>query len=65
MAAEYKDTPVFLPLNSQDQFDQVLARSDEEPVVLFKHSKMCGISSMAYRRMSQVNEGADPPIFTC
>ena len=53
----------FLPLDSGGEFDDLLSHSEKEPVVLFKHSLMCGISSMAHRRMSNLNEEADPPVY--
>lgn len=38
-------------LDSQDQLDQILARSGEIPVLLFKHSTRCSISTMAQSRL--------------
>src|SRR3954467_6256626 len=47
----------FNQVNDTNALDQLLARSHEEPVILFKHSTTCPISANAYRQMSQV-EGA-------
>lgn len=34
--------------------EQLMERSNEQPVILFKHSTSCPISAAAYREMSQV-----------
>ena len=44
----------FTQINDPNTLDQVLARSHNEPVILFKHSTTCPISASAYRQMSQV-----------
>src|SRR3954468_11269111 len=49
------ETP-FTPINDRDALEQLLARSQSEPVILFKHSTTCPISASAYRQMSQVEE---------
>lgn len=45
----------FTPINDNGELEQVLARSHNEPVILFKHSTTCPISASAYRQMAQVN----------
>lgn len=40
-------------LLSLDQLDQIEKSSRERPVVIFKHSTRCGISSMALRRFEK------------
>ena len=55
--------PTFQLLASQDAFDQLLEQSEQKPIVLFKHSLTCGISAMAHRRLTQLNEDEDPPIY--
>jgi bacillithiol system protein YtxJ len=45
----------FTPINDANALEQVLARSHDEPVILFKHSTTCPISASAYRQMSQVS----------
>lgn len=55
--------PNFQPLDSQEAFDELLDHSEKEPVVLFKHSLTCGISAMAHRRLNQLHEEEDPPIY--
>ena len=44
----------FTPINDTNALEQVLARSHNEPVILFKHSTTCPISASAYRQMSRV-----------
>jgi bacillithiol system protein YtxJ len=57
------DTP-FLPLDSTDALDAALARSDETPVVVFKHSTACPVSSRAHDRMAALAEANDaPPVY--
>lgn len=44
----------FTKIVDAEALEQALARSNDAPVVLFKHSTTCPISSAAYRQMSQV-----------
>ena len=44
----------FNPLADTKTLDDLIARSHDEPVILFKHSTTCPISSAAYREMSKV-----------
>jgi bacillithiol system protein YtxJ len=44
----------FTTINDTNALEQVLARSHNEPVILFKHSTTCPISASAYKQMSQV-----------
>jgi bacillithiol system protein YtxJ len=44
----------FTQITETDELEQLMARSHETPVVLFKHSTTCPISSAAYKQMSQV-----------
>ena len=44
----------FTQITDKDELEQLLARSHDAPVVLFKHSSTCPISSAAYKQMSQV-----------
>src|SRR5918911_1076243 len=46
----------FSQITDAQALDQLLARSHEAPVILFKHSTTCPISSRAYQQMSQVKE---------
>jgi bacillithiol system protein YtxJ len=40
-------------LTSEEQIDQVITESAEKPVLLFKHSTSCSISSMSLDRLSR------------
>ncbi len=44
----------FNSLADTKTLDELIARSHSEPVILFKHSTTCPISSAAYREMSKV-----------
>ena len=44
----------FTPITETTDLDQLLERSNNTPVILFKHSSTCPISSAAYQQMSQV-----------
>ena len=46
----------FIQINGTADFEQLLARSHDAPVILFKHSSTCPISSAAYQQMSRVDE---------
>lgn len=46
----------FTPVTSVDDFQRLMARSEQEPVVVFKHDTTCPISAAAYREMSQFGE---------
>ena len=42
----------FVRVNDTESFKQLTERSKERPVVIFKHSSTCPISSAAYEQMS-------------
>jgi len=44
----------FTQITDAAALEQLLVRSNDAPVVLFKHSSTCPISSAAYKQMSQV-----------
>jgi len=46
----------FLKLADKETWEQLLTASDERPVLVFKHSNACGISSRAYREMEQLQD---------
>ena len=50
-------------LDSEDALQNALSKSEQEPVVIFKHSNMCAISAMARRRILSLTEADDPPVF--
>jgi bacillithiol system protein YtxJ len=46
----------FTQITDTEALEQLLTRSHAAPVVLFKHSSTCPISSAAYKQMSQVGD---------
>ena len=46
----------FIEVKDAGGFRELLTQSQERPVILFKHSSMCGISSRAYAQLATVNE---------
>lgn len=44
----------FISLESIDHLDRLFAESHVRPVILFKHSTSCGISSGVYREVATV-----------
>lgn len=44
----------FVPVADTQALKDLLTRSHDAPVVLFKHSMTCPISAAAYRQMSQL-----------
>ena len=44
----------FIPVDDRRGLDQFIARSHEAPVLVFKHSTTCPISSAAYQEMKQL-----------
>ena len=44
----------FTQVTDTDTLEQLLERSHDAPVILFKHSSTCPISSAAYSQMSKV-----------
>jgi bacillithiol system protein YtxJ len=51
-------TNSFVELRDVASLDDFLARSNGDPVIIFKHSDSCGISARAYAQMS----GLDHPV---
>jgi len=50
----------FHPLTSADDLADALATSHEQPIVLYKHSATCPLSTRARRQVQPVAEGAVP-----
>jgi bacillithiol system protein YtxJ len=44
----------FTPVRDAGALEELFARSNEEPVVLFKHSNSCPISAAAHRSLKQL-----------
>jgi len=52
----------FTPLQTLEQFDELLRESQTHPVVIFKHSPTCGTSAMAHDALSDLLEGDGPQV---
>lgn len=54
-------------LTTAKELAEAVARSAEEPILLFKHSTRCPISASAYRRMQDYADGDStaprPPVY--
>ncbi len=46
----------FFKIDNRETLDQLITDSKNKPVVIFKHSTACGISSAAYREMEKLEE---------
>ena len=46
----------FTPIADTDTLEQLVARSTDAPVILFKHDTACPISARAYRELSQLGQ---------
>ena len=44
----------FSRIDGKEVFDDLMVRSNQEPVVIFKHSTTCSISTVAYSEMERV-----------
>ncbi len=59
-----KKTPSpFRSLATEETLQEVLAHSRTEPVVLFKHSAVCGVSFMARRQLVHLSEEEESAIY--
>jgi bacillithiol system protein YtxJ len=56
------DSP-FHSLTSDTDWSDALAQSEETPVVIFKHSSTCPVSSQAHTEMTELANANDIPIF--
>ncbi len=56
------DAP-FRSLSSEADWADAQSRSDEQPVLLFKHSSACPVSSKADQEMRQLVENDELPIY--
>jgi bacillithiol system protein YtxJ len=45
----------FSRIKDKGLLDELVKRSDSEPVIVFKHSTSCPISALAYEEMKRVN----------
>ncbi len=44
----------FFKIDNRETLDQLITDSKNKPIVIFKHSNSCGISSAAYREMEKL-----------
>ena len=56
------DTP-FRTLASDADWSEAQSLSDDQPVLLFKHSNACPVSGNALKEMRQLAEGSDLPVY--
>lgn len=51
----------WIPLQNEEQLDEIIANSSNKPQVIFKHSTRCPVSSMAKNRLDKKDqpEGTD------
>lgn len=51
----------WIPLNEEEQLEEIIQKSQNTPQVIFKHSTRCSVSSMAKNRLdkNQQPEGID------
>lgn len=45
------NAPKWLELTAEDQLEELIEQSSERPVMIFKHSTRCSVSSMAKRHL--------------
>lgn len=50
-------------LTSDADWEAAVERSHEAPVLIFKHSSACPVSSRANRQMNKLAEDGDPPVY--
>jgi bacillithiol system protein YtxJ len=58
MAEASQPAEAFIEVEDAAELDRLFARSEDAPVVLFKHSTTCPISARAHRQMSKLDRGA-------
>ena len=58
MVEASKQAARFVPVEDAAALDELFTRSQDAPVLLFKHSTTCPISAHAYREMSRLDAGA-------
>ncbi|MCK9403316.1 MAG: bacillithiol system redox-active protein YtxJ [Chitinophagaceae bacterium] len=46
----------WIPLTSEEQFQNIIEKSATVPQVIFKHSTRCGTSSMVLSRLEKAND---------
>ena len=62
MAEASRQAAEFVEIEDAGALEELFARSDDAPVVLFKHSTTCPISAHAHRQMSRLSRAVSPKI---
>ena len=62
MAEASQQAAEFVEVDDAKALEALFARSDDAPVVLFKHSTACPISARAYQQMSRLNAAVAPDV---
>lgn len=57
------DHTPFIALDTTTDWQSALQHSEQEPIVIYKHSAACGISARARRLMQNLIEEGDPPVY--
>ena len=58
-----RDQETMLSLSTVADYERLLARSQDEPVLIYKHSSICGMSSRASRLLTQAAKKTFLPIY--
>lgn len=53
----------FAELTSLDALEAALERARSEPIVIYKHSAICPISSRMQRQVAALDRAGDPPVY--
>jgi bacillithiol system protein YtxJ len=53
----------FHPLTSDDDWRDALTQSQDTPVLIFKHSSACPVSSQAHSEMTELAEAKEVPVY--
>ena len=61
-ASAADDMPL-TPLSTPADLEGALEESEREPVLVFKHSRICGLSDLAHREIDRLASAGDLPIY--
>ncbi|MFT3843876.1 MAG: bacillithiol system redox-active protein YtxJ [Lacibacter sp.] len=53
----------WIPLSSNDELEQLIRKSEQQPQVIFKHSTRCSISSVAKTRLEKAEAPQEVPFY--
>ncbi len=53
----------WIPLNTESQLEELVSLSNSKPVVIFKHSTRCSISSTALSRLERAWNADETPAY--